>query len=461
MFWNTHSDGSSSNVFIIDCDIAYTFEQTFIIADSMYEKVTSRSVILIESERNFSTVIAYLGALRKRVVPILVDAGSGISAIENLVTSFKVDYIFSTNKDPMANYQYLDSFQGRYLFKRVGDLGGPVNEHLALLMLTSGSTGEPRCVRASYSNLNEVTLSIKRYLDMNSSRVSISSLPFHYSFGLSALNLALASRSTFVMADYSWIDGKFWDLVDRYKISDLSGVPFMFQALRRMKLSDSILANLKCVNQAGGRLEPNLTEYFLNYFASRDVLYFTMYGATEAVPRISYVPPNRALDKLGTVGIPIDIGKLYTDHEDQKSEGELVYEGSNVCLGYAYSREDLVKGDENHQVLRTGDIGFIDDDGFATIVGRIKRFVKVFGVSVNLDSLEAKAKNICSESIVIGEDDNIKVLVIDRLRLADIKQKIMAQVTFSARGLKVISVTEIYLNSSDKPDYSRLSNEFL
>ena len=64
--------------------------------------------------------------------------------------------------------------------------------------------------------------------------------------------------------------------------------------------------------------------------------------------------------------------------------GELVYYGDNVTLGYAEKGEDLIKGDERHGILHTGDIAQFDKEGFYYIVGRMKRFLKIFGNRVNL-----------------------------------------------------------------------------
>ncbi|MDA8631259.1 AMP-binding protein [Litoricolaceae bacterium] len=461
MFWESSSNELDSQSFIIDGNDVLSFGEIFSLADDLYKNIENRSVVLIESERDLGTVLAYIGALRNGSIPLLIDANSARGSRDALVKDYKVDVVFTRKSHAFINYSFVSYLYGFQIYQKLIKIGEKPFDKLALLLPTSGSTGEAKCVRTSYENLNEATLSIMRYMEMDSSRVSISSLELHYIYGLSVLNLALASRSKFILTTHSWIEREFWSLVELHGVTDLSGVPFMFQTLRRMKLPEKILINLKCVNQAGGRLEPKFTQYFIDYFSARDISYLTMYGATEASPRMSYVPPDYAREKLGTVGLPLDIGKVYTDADDGKSEGELIYEGPNVCLGYAYNRQDLAKGDENNHVLKTGDIGFIDDDGFATIVGRKKRFVKVFGMSVNLDALESIVKSISPESIVIGEDNNIKALVTGNVPAYEIKEKVMRQVTFSNKGFKVLRIPEIYLNTSGKPDYPRLTREFL
>jgi len=461
MFWESFSNELDSKTFIFDGDDIYTFEEIFSLADALYKNIEIRSVVLIESERDLGTILAYIGALRNYSVPLLIDAHSAESTIDEIVKNYKIDVVFAKKNRTYVDYNFVSRSFGFQIYERFGEPGVKPFDQLAMLLPTSGSTGEAKCVRTSYKNLDEATMSIMRYMNMDSSRISISSLQFHYTYGLSVLNLALASRSKFVLTKRSWIEREFWSSLELYGVTDLSGVPFMFQTLRRMKLSEKILMNLKCVNQAGGRLEPKFTEYFIDYFNAHDISYLTLYGATEASPRISYVPAGRAKEKLGTVGLPLDIGKLYTDAEDGKSKGELIYEGPNVCLGYAFCRDDLAKGDENNNILKTGDIGYVDEEGFATIVGRKKRFVKVFGMSVNLDALESIVKSIAAESVVIGEDDNVKALVTASVPLNEIKDKVMSQVTFPNKGLKVLSIPEIYLNASGKPDYPKLTKEFL
>ena len=87
-----------------------------------------------------------------------------------------------------------------------------------------------------------------------------------------------------------------------------------------------------------------------------------MYGQCEATARMSYLPPGRALDKVGSMGVAIPGGKFTLIDVDGNAivepevTGELVYEGANVTLGYAECAEDLAKGDERHGRLITGDM---------------------------------------------------------------------------------------------------------
>lgn len=98
--------------------------------------------------------------------------------------------------------------------------------------------------------------------------------------------------------------------------------------------------------------------------------FFVMYGQTEAAPRMAYLPPDKTLEKCGSMGIAVPGGALKlidetgTEITAPDTVGELVYHGSNVAMGYAECAKDLSKGDEWHGTLHTGDMAKQDSDGY-------------------------------------------------------------------------------------------------
>ena len=459
MFWKSRDEQSDSSPFLVSGNDTYSFSDVFKIGDDFF-KNRGNSVCLIACDRNVHTVAAYLGCLRQNVVPILVDASLSVDLMNDIADKYQVETILHPGVFESEDY-FIDGVFGVF---NVHSIKNPTDilthNYLKLVLPTSGSTGDPKCVRLHSENIVSCTKEIVRYLCLDKNRISISSLPFHYAYGLSVLNCALEARSKLVLTNLSLIDKEFWHLVEHNKVTDFSGVPFMFEILRRIKLSPTTMTNLKCVTQAGGRLDIKLTEHFVKFFSTNDISYFTMYGQTEASPRISYVPPESAVAKLGSVGIALGIGRFYTDAIDTLSEGELIYEGPNVCMGYAYNREDLCKPDSNKGILKTGDIAIIDNDGFATIVGRKKRFVKVYGSSVNLDDLESKLKAKLFDTAVIGRDEKIVVLTTDD-DSDEIKTYLYSFVNFQTRALKIIKINNIKYSEVGKPDYLFMAKEYL
>ena len=301
-----------------------------------------------------------------------------------------------------------------------------------------------------------MTTCIADYLGLDNQRRAVSLLPLQYSYGLSVLNATIEARGSFVITDLSPVTRDFWDLVLVRGVTDFSAVPFVFDTIKRMRFSQEILDQLKCVTQAGGHLSPVVTKHFRTLFTPHDISYFTMYGATEASPRIAYLHPDDAEAKHGSVGKPISIGTVTLDGADpDTSEGELFYHGPNVCMGYASARADLATGDEFDGTLRTGDMARLDDDGFIYITGRLKRFVKIHGVSVNLEHVEGVIRGGGFDCHLSGRE-NIIFVVSQQDYGEQILHFAKKRFTFHSSVWRSVVVDKIPRTSSDKVDYASL-----
>ncbi len=194
-----------------------------------------------------------------------------------------------------------------------------------------------------------------------------------YVYGLSVINTHIFSGASIVVTDKTLFQKEFWQLMKDFEVTNFNGVPYTFEMLMRLRFLRMKLPALKIITQAGGKLDPELHLKFAEYAAQNDKKFFVMYGAAEATARMGYLPAEKSLDKIGSMGIAIPGGRF------ELADGELIYYGDNVSLGYAECGEDLSKDDERHGKLITGDLAKVDDEGFYTIIGRKKRFLKMFG----------------------------------------------------------------------------------
>ena len=457
--WGKNSDYDNKN-FLITEDTSLTFSDVFSLGERLWENLEP-GVVLICCQKNAETIIAYIGALRAGMVPLLIGADFNQKVKNNYIFKYQPDYIFSQLDNSYDGYVISNPSPFGGIHIRKNKEGGSINKNLALLLPTSGSTGDPKCVRISHEAINECTKSVCNYLEMNFERRNITTLPIHYSYGLSVLHNSLASRSSLIVTTQSVIEPLFWQTILNNKVTDFAGVPFTFEMLRRFKFTDEILSTLLFVTQAGGKLNKSLSDYYFDLFTKAGVKYFTMYGQTEASPRISYLHPKYAKSKSGSVGKVIDCGKVRIKETGLKSgEGELEYAGPNVCLGYAETRKDLEKGDEFNGVLNTGDIVRIDSDGFIYIIGRRKRFLKLQGVTVNLDYVQ---EILCSNSVkcvVIGETDKIFILDAEK-NPKKIKAILEKEFNFAPSNYRIKAIDTIPTLSSGKINYALLDNEYL
>ncbi len=246
----------------------------------------------------------------------------------------------------------------------------------------------------------------------------------------------------------------------------MSGVPYTYEMLERLRFSRMELPSIRTMTQAGGKLSPKLAKYFADAAVEKSIRFYIMYGQTEATARISYVPADTVQEKYQSIGKPIPGGELFIDTENQSEvkggaqeagvEGELIYQGPNVMMGYAESAADLMKGDELAGRLITGDIGRVDEDGFFYVTGRVKRIIKMFGNRINLDHLDHFLTENGYNGVSGGQDDNLRVAIAGEEDIVVIKKKIVKTFKFNHHAVDVFIVSEIPRSESGKILYGQL-----
>jgi len=434
--------------------------------EAIFSSIPSRSLVILLCQNLYESIFFYINAIERGIVSILLDSESDSSLLKDLVKEYRADYIFtpSIKNSGFENYIVEQHFRNYTLLKSNQQCTLNLHPQLALLLSTSGTTGSPKLVRLSYDNLFSNASSISEYLDLDHSERAISSLPMNYSFGLSIINTHLLVGGSVVITMESIAQRGFWDLFKKFNVTSLSGVPYTFEILKKFKLLSTDLPSLKTLTQAGGKLSNEYIEYFDQFSANKGIRFFVMYGQTEGTARLSYLPPQYNIDKLGSIGIPIPNGRFHiidekgNKLEQSRTSGELVYTGPNVMLGYAGCKEDLALGNANNGILYTGDIAFFDDDGFYFIVGRIKRFIKLFGNRVNLDELERLLLDRGVQSACTGKD-NALVIYILKPEDNDLVKVFLTQklgIHFSVFDIRIIE--EIPKSKSGKTLYSKLSD---
>jgi acyl-coenzyme A synthetase/AMP-(fatty) acid ligase len=328
---------------------------------------------------------------------------------------------------------------------------------LGLLLSTSGSTGDRKLVRLSYTNIQANCDSIVEYLGLTKEERPITTLPMEYTYGLSVIHSHVAVGATIILTNRTLFQKEFWETVEKYDVTSMAGVPYTYEMFERLRLREMDLPHLKTLTQAGGHLHEELQRKFGDWAAETGRRLFVMYGQTEATARMSYVPPEKCVEKIGSIGIPIP-GGSFAIAED----GELIYFGANVSMGYALKREDMALGDINGGCLKTGDMARMDEEGYFYITGRKKRFVKLQGKRFSLDQIQEILQEAfdCEEIICTGNDvDGIKVNTSSREvadREDEIIQLFMDKWQVRGRLITVKYLDEIPRNASGKVLYSKL-----
>jgi len=354
-----------------------------------------RGLAFLAMGPDIDSVVIYLGCLSARVPLCLVETES--LSLARLVGAYQPELLLLPETLPAPEGYRERGTRGRYHgwsrhSRSAREPGGErtaLHPDLALLLTTSGSTGNPKLVRLTLRNLESNARSIARYLELGPDERPIQSLAMHYSYGLSVLNSHLLAGGTVVLTPHSFLRPEFWKVFDEERCTSFAGVPYVYETLHRLRFDPARHPSLRTMTQAGGGLRPDLIAHFQQLFARAGRRFFVMYGQTEATARISYVPWEALARKIGSIGIAIPDGRLsLAPVEGAEDLRELVYEGPNVMMGYAEGPEDLAQGDLLGGVLRTGDLGAVDEDGYFRVVGRLKRFAKLFGRRISLEDVE-------------------------------------------------------------------------
>ena len=321
-------------------------------------------------------------------------------------------------------------------------------EKMATIIFTSGTTSMSKAVMLSHKNIATNINDINFAENILSTDVNMAFLPFHHTFGSTGLLVFLANGATNVFCDGLKYVQK--NLVE-YKVSTFVCVPLLLESMYkkimaevekqgktkvikigtkiskfllkfgidiRRKLFKQVLdklgGNIRFIISGASAIDKNVAEGFNNF----GILTVQGYGLTETAPVLT--AENEKTMRLGSVGIPMYSVNVKIDNPDENGIGEIIAKGPNVMLGYYENEEatnDVIKVDEEgNRWFHTGDLGYIDKDGFVFITGRKKNVIVLKnGKNVFPEEIEALVTNLpyVSEVMVYGKpkDDDLLVSV--------------------------------------------------
>ena len=392
-----------------------------------------RRLVLLETRNDLATLVHYLGALAAEHVVLPVPAGRDHSSMRQ---TYEPDIVVDGNG---IHHRHRG---GRHRLH--GDL--------ALLLSTSGSTGSPKLVRLSRANLTSNAAAIAECLDIRETDRAATTLPMSYCYGLSVIHSHLLRGAGLVLTDHSVVDDEFWELFRRHRGTALAGVPYTFELLERVGVQALDLPHLRYVTQAGGRMPPERVRRFAELGRRQGWDLFVMYGATEATARMAYLPPQLASSYPGAIGKPIPGGSFTVEPRDARDDvGELVYRGPNVMMGYAHRPADLALG-KTVDALHTGDIARRGPDGLYEVIGRSSRFVKMFGLRIDLQHVEAIMRDHGVTAFCTDVDDRLAVAAAGHDE-GEVQCIAAAAAGVPPGAVQAVTVAELPLLPSGKPDY--------
>jgi acyl-coenzyme A synthetase/AMP-(fatty) acid ligase len=416
-------------------------------------------------DTDVTTILNYLAVRGAGHAVALLGADNAIIH-QPLIDRYQPELLLASHPLPFATDGYASSAHDSSLvYKKAAEVIAELDQDLAVLLSTSGTTGSPKFVRLSERNVQSNADSIRQALAITADDRAMCSLPFQYSYGLSVLNSHLRAGASLVVTPHGMMNAEYWSACREAECTSMAGVPYSYQVLHRLRLDDLRVPCLRTLTQAGGKLNTELIAKFHQLMEQRQGRFFVMYGQTEATARMAILPATDLPRKLGSAGLPIPGGRFAIKREDgtltQESgvQGELVYTGPNVMLGYASEREDLANGDELGGTLATGDLCQLDEEGYLFVAGRMKRDAKVLGMRINLDEVEAMLRKNGPTAVVAGVD---KLYVFceygAQTDLAALQKQLAIHLKLNHAAFEFRRMEKLPTTQSGKIDYAAIQN---
>ncbi|WP_038178844.1 AMP-binding protein [Vibrio rhizosphaerae] len=433
----------------------------------IHDLINEPTLVLCQVDNTLGGLLGYLTFAYGVHVPLILGVDIHDSHLDDIIKKYQPEFCWVPERLVPALYKNKDIVFSKYgycLIRLGKEKHKKLPEELCLLASTSGSTGSPKFVRQSRNNIFSNTKSITEYLNLSEEDVAITSLPITYTYGMSIINCQILSGGDILLTNKSIVQKEFWEQFRCYNISILAGVPYTFEMMDRLRVFRNDLPHLKKILQAGGKLNEHLQSKIAQYCDANGKDLFVMYGQTEATTRMSYLPPEHCLRKIGSIGIAIPDGRFQIiDHSGNVIEragdcGELVYIGHNVCLGYAECREDLYLPNQWNGYLKTGDLACFDEDNYFYIKGRLKRILKHFGLRINLDEIEHLIQmRFTSNKLACVDFDDFLIIFHEGIIENEKLLKYLSEVTDVKRaGVKIIALESIPILPNGKVNYQNL-----
>jgi amino acid adenylation domain-containing protein len=398
--------------------------------------------VLVFMENGVEAVIAFWGALKANAVVSLVHPHTKAEKLAYLLNDCRARVLVSAAPlsavfvDAAARSRHLASIivagdldPDRHRDDRIAGWAEAIDAErsdeppprrcldidLASIIYTSGSTGEPKGVMLTHRNMLTAATSVASYLESVAEDVVLCCLPLSFDYGLYQIIMACRVGARVVLEKGFAYPAKALAKAERERVTGFPGVPTMFAMLTEMSnLGDFDLSSLRYVTNTAAALSTKHIFALRALFPRAKV--FSMYGLTEC-KRCTYLPPDDIDRKPASVGIAIPNTELWIVDQDGNKVGpnvvgQLVIRGATVMKGYWEKPEETAKKLRpgplpGEQVLFTGDLCRLDDDGYLYFVGRMDDIIKSRGEKVAPKEIESVLLTMpdVREAAVVGVPD--------------------------------------------------------
>ena len=267
----------SSNVALIDDNgNEYTYAEVLAETIKISDKIQDNALSICLCSNSVESIVGYISLLNNRTPIILLDEGLSIDYILKYINEFNVNLLWVPEYINVKGFKCIFKYLNYHLLYFNDSV--EVDKELSILIPTSGSTGSKKLVKLSYQNIESNTSAIINYLKLDSKQTTITTLPFSYSFGMSIINTLIKVGGKIVVTKKSFFNKEFWILLKNEKVNYISGVPYTFEILDKLRFYKLDLPQIQKITQAGGNLSIELKEKIYNYSKLNNIEFYIMYG---------------------------------------------------------------------------------------------------------------------------------------------------------------------------------------
>jgi long-chain acyl-CoA synthetase len=384
--------------------------------------LSKKDAVLLVSANSDFFIESYFAIIKSGAICVPINPDLNSNQIKFIIDSLNIKLIFTQNKFALkidklvcddvdiytenSEYNFIDGHENNFS----QDIN--IEEDVAVILFTSGSTGNSKGVMLTHYNLMYNTNSIIEYLSLTKQDRVEMVLPFYYCYGTSILHTHFRVGGSIVINNRFMFPQTVIEDINKYNCTGFSGVPSNYQILLRMTdIKSSELPSLRYITQAGGKLPEVFIKELIDILKGVDI--FIMYGQTEATSRLSYLPPHLINKKMNSIGKGISGTELVVLNCEGKivepgEIGEIAARGGNIMKGYFNDNSETAKVIRDGY-LYTGDLAKVDDEGYIYIVSREKNIIKSGGNRISPKEIEDVIAQIPQvvECAVIGVCDDI------------------------------------------------------
>lgn len=249
-------------------------------------------------------------------------------------------------------------------------------DDVAIIMYTSGTTGHPKGAMLTHGNLTWNLTNVLIDLDLRHEEVALIVAPLFHIAALSMLSLPVLAKGGTLLLRSSFEPEEALNLIARHRVTQMFGVPTMFnQMANTAAWPGADISSLRAI-MCGGAPVPKAT---IETYLERGIVFLQGYGMTETAPGLLFLDGPSSTTKAGSAGVPsffTDVRLVGEDGQDvgPGERGEVVAAGPNVMKGY-WQRPEETRQSFSGDWFHSGDVATIDDDGYYTIVDRVKDII--------------------------------------------------------------------------------------